>query len=542
MTGGASGSAGSLDIATRSRLVRLKTFLLDAQRRAADTTEPGRHLAVVALDGVCENALYLAVNGLGVDLKPRADFPEMEAKLRVHLAERWDRSGWAGVRAMHRVRNLAQHEGVLPDVEQVRLWTIDTERFVRSLVGATFHLELLEITLASAIDHHDVRACLEQAERAVAAGDGREGFDSAARGFDLARRAWRAQRGGAGATRGLPPKFQDLETADYVRSSIAWLDELSEVAVFALDMSEYHWLDAAIGQHQSPGPPPTTKDARRALLFSFEWVLRWESFSSRYPGARWREWYAQPAPRTGTEPRTPAILRVVVSQALLRYGDRHLIEYEVQLADLPDDEATWRSGLQDALLGSAPALSGHLGPGGSLTLRADASVGPETLMNKLRTAMATADAHYDERLASGAAWFAEADRLQREYDAAFAGSPRQRPPRVGAVSIEPGTPDPGCSPPFELAVEFADTVDLDWRHVLNLMDEQIAASNRRAGWREGRLVVATDLLDPAHAPTVIAKALDGARERQEQERRDEADRLVDLRERQTALDRLVRPQ
>jgi hypothetical protein len=58
-----------LDLPTVSALVRLRMLAEDARRRAEDTSEAGRHLALIALDGACEYALWLAARTTGVTFK-----------------------------------------------------------------------------------------------------------------------------------------------------------------------------------------------------------------------------------------------------------------------------------------------------------------------------------------------------------------------------------------------------------------------------------------------------------------------------------------
>jgi hypothetical protein len=50
----------------------------DARRRAMDNSDAGRHIALIALDGACEYALWLAARTHGVPFKE--DRPSLSAQ------------------------------------------------------------------------------------------------------------------------------------------------------------------------------------------------------------------------------------------------------------------------------------------------------------------------------------------------------------------------------------------------------------------------------------------------------------------------------
>src|SRR3954471_23641594 len=144
-----------LDRHATAYLVRLRNLLEHARRLAPDTTEAGRHVALIALDGACEYAMWLAGQQRGLSLGDRANFHEALIKLAGDQKLRWQQSGRAGVVQMHSARNQAQHAGALPDPSLMDGWCEASVEFVTSLVKAAFNVELDDVLLADAI--HDPR-------------------------------------------------------------------------------------------------------------------------------------------------------------------------------------------------------------------------------------------------------------------------------------------------------------------------------------------------------------------------------------------------
>jgi len=125
-----------LEATTAERLVRLRLMLASAVSAASDTTQGGRHAAVIALDGVVELALGLAFHHRNLSVK-RDGFHEHKTALREDLAGTWTPRGEQGVNELHRARNSAHH-GLLPAAHHIPTWTANVEQFVGSLVGAAF--------------------------------------------------------------------------------------------------------------------------------------------------------------------------------------------------------------------------------------------------------------------------------------------------------------------------------------------------------------------------------------------------------------------
>jgi hypothetical protein len=277
--------------------VRLRLLAEDARRRADDTSEAGRQLALIALDGACEYALWLASREHTVRLKDRAGVPELYSAVKEALVG-WQVRGWRGVDQMHRARNVAQHAGIALDADQLPSWADATIAFIDSLCVAAFGTQLADIVLANAVRDQSLRTQLRWSEEQLSENPGRS-FLLAVGAFDEARGRWRGQRnarvfvpspGGDPPSPGIAPPLHEV-------------DEFLEVQPFAGDFGEYTWLWRARQEHEHAGWLPDTQEARRALLFVAGWIVRWEIFDQGYPTDRWeahREGIQPPVSGDGT--------------------------------------------------------------------------------------------------------------------------------------------------------------------------------------------------------------------------------------------------
>lgn len=123
---------GSRDTAD---LVRLRHALLHAERLTVDSTEWGRHTALVALDGVCEYALGLGLAARNVTVKPTWRFLNLMDAMRSGLGASWMPPGRREILDLHRARNGAQHGGVLPDPALLPRWRDAVGVLIRSLIA-----------------------------------------------------------------------------------------------------------------------------------------------------------------------------------------------------------------------------------------------------------------------------------------------------------------------------------------------------------------------------------------------------------------------
>jgi hypothetical protein len=142
-------------------------------------------------------SFWLALHERGHD--PPREFPDALEKVLKGLGDQRP-DGWNGARELHRTRNLVQHESVLPDADQVALWSSETERFVRSLIAMVFNEDLSAVTSASSVENESIRELLIRAIEHVDADRPTEAFEDAWKAMEEARALWRQLRFGAAAS------------------------------------------------------------------------------------------------------------------------------------------------------------------------------------------------------------------------------------------------------------------------------------------------------------------------------------------------------
>ena len=277
--------------ATRRQLQRLRFLLEEAIARSQDPTEIGRHSALILLDGSCEYAMAIALGHHG---RSTESFPKKFALLRETL-DGWKPDAWTSILQLHGARNQAQHHGTVVDASNIPGWVAQAQRFIDSLVGAAFDVELRTVLLAESVETEDARLQLVDAEKALEQGDAVGAFSATIGAFDSARDAWRGQRFETVGQLQLQysglSHLSGIET-DPTNLSLMRFENLLEVGPFAPDIGEYHWLLARRGELEHE-IDPNQDTAHRAFLFVLAWVLRWEAFATRYEARR----YPPPPPQ-----------------------------------------------------------------------------------------------------------------------------------------------------------------------------------------------------------------------------------------------------
>src|SRR5260370_14329979 len=112
---------------------------------------------------------------VGLSVPPRARESGFFARHDIlfgRYKDTWSASGWTGVSELHEARNAAQHRGTAADAGDLARWSRDAESFVRSLCANVFGVELLEVTLADALETNSVREHLLDAESGLRDTDG----------------------------------------------------------------------------------------------------------------------------------------------------------------------------------------------------------------------------------------------------------------------------------------------------------------------------------------------------------------------------------
>jgi hypothetical protein len=334
-----------LDHHSASDLVRLRSALLNAQRLAGDRSEVGRHTALIALDGVCEYAMWLSIQYLGLTLKPAANWHDMLSRLGDAHKATWKQPGRRGVVQMHAARNQAQHGGALPDPALLSDWRDATDSFVRSLVSSSYEHELDEVLLADAVSDIALRGLIAQSERELNAGRVDTALGAAVVALDDARRRWRDQQHDA---YGLMALYAPFDDPPEMLDASSRATDYADISVFADDLSEYHWL-LATRRQIALGIAPTADDASRALRFAYHWILRWQQFDAAYPRSRWQEQHAAVAPPVAGDGVTPQIVGMHAG-ARQKIGDRVWHEVTLEVANLPDrGRSDWGHDLTRAL-------------------------------------------------------------------------------------------------------------------------------------------------------------------------------------------------
>ena len=319
---------------TAERLVRLRSLLIAAQASASDETAVGRHSAVIALDGVCELALGLAAHHLGVPVASKGGLPALLERVRSHLGKRWVQDGVQGFVELHRARNDAQHYGLLPDAAHVPLWTAEVERFVRSLVAASFAQDLAAVSAASAVEAEDLRTLLIRAEEELGANEDAESLKSSYEAFERALRAFRARRG-SNPFRFRSDAFRKFGEFQDIKSTIEELEQFVDVATLAADPGEWIWLRSVIGRLGSSAAAPTHADAQRGLAFTLSWVLRYEAFVHRYPTAESDE-LGHVRPSLDERYEKPRVTAIAHSERHAVRGQEFVV-FDVTLSHLPPE-------------------------------------------------------------------------------------------------------------------------------------------------------------------------------------------------------------
>ena len=398
-------------------LVRLRVFLEHAAALVADRSQPGRHTALIALDGVCEYAVSLSAHRRGITFARKATFPTQLNELASD-GFAWKQEGRRGVTQMHQARNQAQHAGALPDPDHMPAWADDAQAFVRGLVQASFGVGLEDVLLADAAEDSELRGLLAAAERALRTPDAEKAFEYAVSALAEARRRWRDQQGDA---------YGYMATEMTLSVDPRWLnesgrgDDYADVGVFATDLGEYHQLLATRRQAAS-GQPIKGIDARRALLFAFNWILRWQRFDAAYPRDRWlAHWQTLRPPTTDDSPGPVIIKTDVVGRRQM--GAAEYNEISIRVANVPEDgRGTWASDLAGALattlgrlkLPLYTAKAGTVNPHiGELSFFFVAGFEPEAIMRALTETIAEVTRLHTSRMT-------ESDRRARDDTAVAA--------------------------------------------------------------------------------------------------------------------------
>jgi hypothetical protein len=276
------------------------------------------------------------------------------------------------------------------------------------------------VLVSEAVADEEIRQALVESERALVREDADAAFAAAVSAFDIARKEWQRQRlemiGPVSLQYSGLSRLSTDET-DPVNRSLLRFEDLLEVAPFAPDIAEYHWL-LARSQETEDKIPTRLTTARRAFSFVLAWVLRWEAFTVRYETRQ----YPPPAapyepPTTGAEHPVLVHAEVDALQHVGHWNDDPSLEsvrYSIKLTlgDIPEaGREIWADEVGKALneiiavRGSESVSSAGVYPDGIVRLHgAKAEISPDEVDSWLQEAIAEGGTRYKAKLTK---WQAE---------------------------------------------------------------------------------------------------------------------------------------
>ena len=302
------------------------------------------------------------------------------------------------------MRNLVQHEGVLPAPDQLPRWLAETERMADSLVKASFGVGLNEVGSAAGVADEALQEQLKQAEQALEHGEAERSFDASWKALETGRRQFREKTGlhPVHGASGAPAALRALDRSlGDLASVVNSLTDQVELSAFTAEPGEWLWFKQRQGE-KFRGLPPSLADAGRAFAFVLAWVLRFESYIARHGVDRWERWEEEQRPPVTGIPGGPHIRDV-------REGDRPsapggntegLRNWVFELTDVPDAAApSFDWAIQDAVpeVEGSPITHAYLNQAGRLSVTCRNSIDAEDVMASVRRLIAEAHARLAKR-------------------------------------------------------------------------------------------------------------------------------------------------
>jgi hypothetical protein len=420
-----------LELPIARALIRLRFALEHAMRLSHDSSEPGSHIAIVALDGAVEHALWLVTRAYGAQVKPMAARHELVAKVREALAasasaRKWQPLGSAGVEQLHRARNDAQHAAVQFDPIQLADWSAAASAYIDGLIEAAFDRSLFDVALADAVRDPALSDLLRRAERDIELHDS-GAFQLVCVAFDGARKRWREQQihihgrlMNEVMIQANQPAFGMLDGAVSQDERLA---DFLEVVPFATDVGEYLWFVSSRRQQQEAGWTPESTDTRRALIFVSGWIVRWEIFDRGYPLDRWTEHVEGLKPPIAGDGEQTEILKVETLMTNEIPGHPARCHIYLWLANVPDQaRGPWGNWLPQGLVDCAAELQTNvrfnqvqLYLTGQALLVCDLGYDADVLEKVIRRGIEVTDQRYRDWAADGARRHQELARIQADF-------------------------------------------------------------------------------------------------------------------------------
>ncbi|GAA1404142.1 hypothetical protein [Oerskovia paurometabola] len=359
------------------QLAAVRAMLEDATKAARNANAMRAATAVVLLDGVVERITYLAAVSRGVTVPRNGALEPLIEGVREKLEGVWDLRVGAEMRQMHRARNIAQHEGVAPGIENLGVWCDATLSYVRSLTDAVFGTSIDTVALTDAVADTTLRTLLEQAANHLMAGEDAKCAKTAGAAVAKADAKWRALHA-LGASTNLSWKVSEFRDKDLAQR-LDDLERLQSLGTFSQDTAESAWFIEVTRLRETLLQPG---DGERALGFATGWVISFEEAAATWVPDRFERAQIQARKvRTGDcAAHIGEVLRATKQQLV------------VELVDVPDVDGyeKWRrkvGELAQSDLGSYWDIGGD----GEATLYLDDSIEMAPQIALLTRALADAD-------------------------------------------------------------------------------------------------------------------------------------------------------
>jgi hypothetical protein len=390
-----SGMPAPLSAEDAHQLLVVRNMLAEATRYAQHATTLQRTTAVVLLDGAVERCTHLVAVARGVEVKRNDGLDDLFSKVRQDLGEDWLPRGMAEVRQLHRARNVAQHEGIGSDREDLPKWARGVTAYVRSLVNAQYGVDVEQLALTDVVRDPSLRQDLQSAAAALESGD----VDGCVRRCDELmtelQRRWlrlhsaRVVDGSLAVNDRLRRIAHGMgsDPADALRGEVEGMTRLLDLSVFAGTPAQASWFLQII---REPSGVLTYDDASKALAFATNWAIGYEESTSTWvPDRVDSQARAQRLERSGRD-ETARVLEVV-DVTLIRDV---AVTLTVRLAGVPDDASfnRWAAAIGGHAHGT-PEDSGQwvVRRDGTASVIVDLSVEPEKPIKRLEAALAHAD-------------------------------------------------------------------------------------------------------------------------------------------------------
>ena len=373
------------------QLLGLRVMLEDALRRAQHAGPHQRATATVLLDATVERATLLICATTGLHAPPKDSLDTLVTRVKEHLAGRWEPGVLPDVRQLHRARNAAQHEGLAPDRAQLPAWASAVERYVVTLVDAVFGVDVRRVVMSDAIVDPALRALIEAAETALAAGDLEASARASTAAFTTASDRWDTMHR-AGQFDFRAPMLA-RGTSMHSQGQIDELRSVITTSALAVDPSEVAWFRAAAREPDVLD----SDDVERMLSFAFGWVATFDLAQQSWVlDRRKRAEIAERLVRTGAR---PARVCEVVSMDSRVEGT---FEVVFRLRDVPatDEYDDWANVLRSLLSGEGARGWWEVRPNGTVSVEfpeADGAAPVETLAAALADTAAELARARDER-------------------------------------------------------------------------------------------------------------------------------------------------